>query len=539
MGKVEPLRQEVRLDSELAKLGIAEWDADLVSETISLTKGAAIIFGVDVADRITYQEALARIHEEDLEEVKAKFTAAHADPTCGFVRTKFRARFSDGSVRLVEIRGKIFRNDAGQAIRDIGVLIDVSSFSSASDVLDQNWSRMTISLHNPHVFVAQQDVDLKYIWVNSPRNIDAAQLIGKSDRDLLPAPVAWKLETTKRRVMAKGEAARFELDATALFGGGLYDLYIEPRRSVNGKIIGVTSAAAEIVPKGKTGSGSQQLIAAMRDREFIIDSLNPRATAAVCGKGLVTVCTSSLYRKLDGLVPQEPGILSSLAAIEGKRRFVAAKREVSFGEPVEKPIPTLLGHGWLYSYRTLASGERQVISFFLPGDIIRPSNWHEEQYHTVSDCNLCELDVAALKRLLQTNRRFADAHDRAEAIGDAMFEQRLLSLGRRDALARVAHLLLELESRLRLVGLTEGATYRCPLSQELIADALGLTNVHVSRTLKLLREKGCATFSNSFVTIENRQKLIAVADFDESLFARQSAKGSAPDEAHVSVQIAR
>jgi CRP-like cAMP-binding protein len=78
----------------------------------------------------------------------------------------------------------------------------------------------------------------------------------------------------------------------------------------------------------------------------------------------------------------------------------------------------------------------------------------------------------------------------------------------------VAHFLLELSARLTLVGLGSKAGYACPLTQYLMADALGLSSVHVNRVLRKLREAGLVTFRDGFVTFDDYDRLAAFADFE-------------------------
>ncbi|WP_210319321.1 Crp/Fnr family transcriptional regulator [Aureimonas glaciei] len=94
-----------------------------------------------------------------------------------------------------------------------------------------------------------------------------------------------------------------------------------------------------------------------------------------------------------------------------------------------------------------------------------------------------------------------------------MLVEHLVGIGRRDAKKRTAHFLLELGARLKLVGLGSTQGYACPLSQYLLADALGLSAVHVNR---VLREDGLATFQNGQVEIHDLDGLMRLADFDKS-----------------------
>ena len=97
---------------------------------------------------------------------------------------------------------------------------------------------------------------------------------------------------------------------------------------------------------------------------------------------------------------------------------------------------------------------------------------------------------------------------------EAMVVEHLVGLGRRDAKQRTAHMLLEFGARLKLVGLGSKDGYACPLSQYMMADALGLSAVHINRVLRELREIGLDTFQQGQVTIHDFAGLVTLADFD-------------------------
>jgi len=99
---------------------------------------------------------------------------------------------------------------------------------------------------------------------------------------------------------------------------------------------------------------------------------------------------------------------------------------------------------------------------------------------------------------------------------EAMVVEHLIDIGRRNAVERVAHFLLELGSRLTLIGMGTRSGYACPLTQYHLADTLGLSAVHVNRALRQLREEGLLTFRSGQVTFENYDRLIEFAGFDPS-----------------------
>jgi CRP-like cAMP-binding protein len=97
-----------------------------------------------------------------------------------------------------------------------------------------------------------------------------------------------------------------------------------------------------------------------------------------------------------------------------------------------------------------------------------------------------------------------------------MYAEHLIDVGRRSALERVAHFLLELLTRLQIIGLADDRSFRMPLTQELIGDALGLSVPHVNRTLRHLRDDELVSIEEHIVIIKDVEALSALADFERS-----------------------
>jgi CRP-like cAMP-binding protein len=99
---------------------------------------------------------------------------------------------------------------------------------------------------------------------------------------------------------------------------------------------------------------------------------------------------------------------------------------------------------------------------------------------------------------------------------EAMVVEHLVNLGRRNAAQRMGHFLLELATRLQLVGMATTTGFACPLSQYMLADALGLSAVHVNRVLRELREEGLMTFQKGRVVFDDYDGLVDFSSFDRS-----------------------
>jgi CRP-like cAMP-binding protein len=169
--------------------------------------------------------------------------------------------------------------------------------------------------------------------------------------------------------------------------------------------------------------------------------------------------------------------------------------------------------GWACELRLLPDGRRQIFTFLLPGDTI-------EARATTS---IGSRGVVALTRLEVVNpaSHLAEEAIGREAVMSALVEaarhkeerlyDHLVRMGRLSAKERVVHLLLELCERLERVGLVKDDTFKIPLTQEVFADALGLSIVHINRTLKELRRDGSVSIKAGAVTLQNRPKLALAA----------------------------
>ena len=180
----------------------------------------------------------------------------------------------------------------------------------------------------------------------------------------------------------------------------------------------------------------------------------------------------------------------------------------------------MLASGWVCSYKVLNSGARQIVDFQIPGDFLGlRSVLFRTADHNVEPVTTVEASEVLAADLLDTfskTPRLATAVLWAASRDEAMVVEHLVGIGRRNAKERTAHFLLELGARLKLVGLGSIAGYACPLSQYLLADALGLSAVHVNRILRELREDDLVTFQNGQVEIHDIGGLVRLADFDTS-----------------------
>lgn len=229
--------------------------------------------------------------------------------------------------------------------------------------------------------------------------------------------------------------------------------------------------------------------------------------------------TSPFAKKLTSFVALSDLELTEIAALHSRRRsFVAGRDLVHQGQ--EEQAAYILADGWVCSSKVLPDGSRQIVDFQIPGDflglrsVLLKSSDHSIE--PITDIQVSEIFALDLAQSFTKMPRLGMAVLWAASRDGAMVVEHLVGLGRRDAVARMAHFLLELASRLALVGMGSIKGYDCPLTQYLLADALGLSAVHVNRVLRQLREEGLVTFRDGHVTIHNYKGLALRGDFDEA-----------------------
>ena len=227
--------------------------------------------------------------------------------------------------------------------------------------------------------------------------------------------------------------------------------------------------------------------------------------------------TSPLARKLSAFVALSDEDLAMLDRLHQRRRtFIAGVDLVHQGQADQTAY--ILAKGWVCSYKMLPNGNRQIIDFQIPGDFLGlRSVLFRTADHNIEPVTKVEASVVVVTDLLEAfanTPRLATAVLWAASRDEAMVVEHLVGIGRRNALERTAHYLLEFGARLKLVGLGTKEGYGCPLSQYMLADALGLSAVHVNRVLRQLREMELLTFQKGHVAFDDFDRLVELADFD-------------------------
>lgn len=190
---------------------------------------------------------------------------------------------------------------------------------------------------------------------------------------------------------------------------------------------------------------------------------------------------------------------------------------------------TLLTEGVMCRYKDLPGGERQITELHVPGDFLDLHSFSLKQLdHNIMALTPCRVVLVPHQKLTditENHPHLARVYWFLTALDAAIHREWVLSLGRRNAIQRVGHLICELRVRLGLVGMADDSGYDLALTQNDLADCTGLTPVHVNRTLRELRERGLMEFRGKRVTILDMTGLIALAEFDDNyLYLRQEER---------------
>ncbi len=233
---------------------------------------------------------------------------------------------------------------------------------------------------------------------------------------------------------------------------------------------------------------------------------------------------SPFIRKLRqeaALLPEDEAILADLTN---------SKRSVERGDVLREGAHqrsiVLVFEGWVYRYRQLENGKRQITAVFVPGDLCQPFGATPR----VLDHSLAALNAAVLSfvppRLLLS---IAHANPRIEEAlwcdllkTDVLAREHMVSLGRRLATERLGHFFCEMHERLTAVGLADGDTFDLPLTQVDLADLFGLSAVHVNRALQELRSSGLLSMRNRRATLPEVAALRELSMFNPA-YPQQNA----------------
>ncbi len=225
---------------------------------------------------------------------------------------------------------------------------------------------------------------------------------------------------------------------------------------------------------------------------------------------------SVLARKLNTFVALSPDELTCLADLQSNPLRVKRGRQLTQeGQTGHKAF--VLQTGWACSYKLLPDGGRQIISFPIAGDVVGLRSvllrTADHSFSALTDAVVNAVEAPHILKCVNEFPRLGAALLWAASRDEAMVVEHLVNIGRRSALERTAHFFMELTERLHLIGQATETEFKCPLTQFVLADALGLTAIHINRVLRELRERNLLTLRRGSVSIHDLAGLRKLAGF--------------------------
>ncbi len=176
--------------------------------------------------------------------------------------------------------------------------------------------------------------------------------------------------------------------------------------------------------------------------------------------------------------------------------------------------------GYACRYKTTSAGGRQIVSFHLPGDLLDAQHLllaqADHNVQVIAEATIAWIAQDKLRAVVRAHPAIGEAIWRDTLIEASIFREWVLNIGRRDARSRIAHMLCEFAMRHEAAGLGSPERFDLPMTQEDVADATGLTPIHVNRMLQALSADGVIARDKRRVHIVNWARMRQVADFDAS-----------------------
>lgn len=224
------------------------------------------------------------------------------------------------------------------------------------------------------------------------------------------------------------------------------------------------------------------------------------------------------FRKFARRAPLDESDREAFFSLPFELRIFEQHRYIS-REGDRAPGATLILDGLAYRHKVTVEGARQILSLHIPGDFVDLEGAlltvADHNVQALTQCNVAVIPRAAIVSLIDSHARLAHAMWIDTLVDGSIFREWITNVGRRDARTRMAHLLCEFAVRLRVAGLGRDTHYELPMTQEQLADATGLTPVHVNRTIKGLEKDGLIERPNPrSICIGDWRKLAEVGEFD-------------------------
>lgn len=224
-----------------------------------------------------------------------------------------------------------------------------------------------------------------------------------------------------------------------------------------------------------------------------------------------------LVRKLEAFRPLSEAERTTLERVSAQGTVVGPRIDlIREGDAPDGVIVVMEGIACRQKHR--ANGSRQITAFLVPGDTcdldVGLLTRMDHTVTTLSICRVVRLSGDVVTRLLEEHPAIAKALRTSTLVDEATLREWLVNVGCRSAIERIAHLLCELLVRLQIVGFASEDSYELPVTQLDLADTVGLSNVHVNRSLQELRRQGVIELKGRSLRILDHQRLRTIAEFN-------------------------
>lgn len=236
----------------------------------------------------------------------------------------------------------------------------------------------------------------------------------------------------------------------------------------------------------------------------------------------------AVFRRFNALRPLSDEDAAALehAILEGLLRAGPGEDLITEGDRVDSV--RLVLSGWLFRHKTLEDGRRQIVNFILPGETCDAHAYLlstiDHSITTATPVAYADIKRARFEQLMAGCRTLAEAFMCETLLNSAIQREWVINLGRRAAFERVAHLFCEIFERLRPVGMVDGNSCALPVTQMDLADATGLSVVHLNRTIQELRAAGLIVLKDRTLTIGDLEALKNAAMYSPNYLRLYRAK---------------
>ena len=226
--------------------------------------------------------------------------------------------------------------------------------------------------------------------------------------------------------------------------------------------------------------------------------------------------TTGIVAGGEAAVPDIPrGSWQRVFPLQHERQLTRARHSIYRAGDILEGIP-VVHSGWAARVRRLSDGRRQILSFILPGDLVSAGAVFSERLSffvdAITDVRYAVCKRVQLDEILAQSPRLLHALMAGCLAEKAEVEELATDLGRRRAEERIARLFLQLKTRLEVLGQVSGMSFDMPLRQQHIADATGMTVIHVGRVLGGLRNEGVIQIDGGVLTIVDLAALKRLSD---------------------------